>query len=252
MKIYSLPKRAEILADGPDKTSFLQGLVTNNLDRLDNNNLVYACLLTPQGKFLYDFFMRLKGDAIILDCENGQMAEGLLKKLSMYKLHSDVNLTLNQDIDVFTSFDNGEGAYKDPRHEDIGYRYYQKPENADEGNFDEWDKKRIELCVPDGSRDLLLEKSTLLESRIDKLNGIDFKKGCYMGQELTARMHYRGLAKKHLYTIDFNGPTPAFGEDIKVNDKIIGDMRSSQGNLGIALLKDAALEEDLPFTVLNP
>lgn len=251
MEFSTVKNRAEIIVSGPDAAPFLQGLVTNNLDRLKHNNLLYACLLTPQGKFLYDFFLRASGDDIILDCEGSERAETLYKKLSMYKLHSDVFLTLHKNAHIYVSFEAGEKAYKDPRHEKMGYRIYNQIEGT-EIPIDQWEENRIHLCVPDGSCDMLVEKSTLLESRIDKLNGIDFKKGCYMGQELTARMHYRGLAKKHLYAIEFEGPAPDFGENITLDDKVIGDMRSSRGNIGIALLKDEAIESPaLPFMILS-
>ena len=124
----------------------------------------------------------------------------------------------------------------------MGYRSSTKPTQIPEQPFEYWDKHRIALTIPDGSRDMIPQKSTLLECNIDKLNGLSYEKGCYIGQELTARMHYRGLAKKHLQTItaeDIELDTlPNCGGPIKIDNKIIGEMRSSCKNTGIALLKD--------------
>jgi folate-binding protein YgfZ len=155
-------------------------------------------------------------------------------------------------------------GYPDPRHAMMGYRTFTKP-MLPEKPFAAWDSLRISLTIPDGSRDMIPEKSTLLESGIDKLNGISFEKGCYTGQELTARMHYRGLAKKHLRTISLSSLSESsfrrkpesmehsttmdpgirrddniikWGEDIHMNGQLIGEMRSSCGNSGLALIKN--------------
>src|SRR5262249_1470075 len=118
------------------------------------------------------------------------------------------------------------------------WRSFEKPQNLEEKPFEVWDAHRIRLCIPDGSRDMIPGVSTLLECNIDRLNGVSWDKGCYMGQELTARMHYRGLAKKHLYAIQSDHPLPAFGEEIRIDGQLIGEMRSSCGDVGLALLKD--------------
>lgn len=244
-----LDNRAAITVSGPDRYAFLQGLITNDIQKIESG-LVYACLLTPQGKFLFDFFIRQDGENLILECEGGERAETLIKKLKLYKLHSDVTLELNEQ-DVWVLWGDMDLDHpRDPRHLDLGFRSYAKPEQGKEAPFEEWDKHRISLCVPDGSRDLIPEKSTLSEGNMDALNAIDYKKGCYVGQELTARMHYRGLAKKRLYTISFEGDVPAPLSDLKDNDgKSIGEMRSFSGNIGLALLKIEAAEKPLPFNI---
>lgn len=245
----NLPNRSAIIISGSDRFSFLQGLVTNNVEMVKDGRLVYSCLLSPQGKFLFDFFIREENDAVILDCEGGERAEALLKKLRLYKLHAEVMLTLEPE-NVYAAWDGVCDGYKDPRHPDLGYRLYKAPQEGQEAPFEEWDLQRIKLCIPDGSRDMVVERSTMLESRIDKLGGIDFKKGCYIGQELTARMHYRGLAKKHLYAVEFKDTPPAPFTEIEADGKGIGEMRSSQDHWGIALLKDEILsQEQLPFKI---
>ena len=126
----------------------------------------------------------------------------------------------------------------------MGRRSFEKPENMDAEPFEEWDMQRIILGVPDGARDMKVARSTLLECNIDKVNGVDFDKGCYIGQELTARMHHRNLGKKHLRSLKFeeSAPPPPFS-DIEVNGKVIGNIRSSCRNIGLAVINDSAIEE---------
>lgn len=238
-----LPNRTLIRLKGPDRLTFLQGLITNDLHKTQSQRMIYACLLTPQGKFLHDFFITAYDDHIVLDTEGGNRAQDLYNRLTMYCLRSDVEISLENDTPVFAILDTQLSDamwFKDPRHPDMGYRTYKAPDGTPQ-DFDIWDRNRIGLCIPDGSRDMIPEKSTLLESGIDRLNGVDFEKGCYIGQELTARMHYRGLAKKHLYVIKTqnNHLLPKPGERIETPDgHLIGEMRSSCGDIGLALLKD--------------
>lgn len=243
----SLPNRGEVRISGPDRTSFLQGLITNDVEKLEPGALLYACFLTPQGKFLHDFFIREEEDTLILDCEGGARAQDLGTRLSRYKLRADVEIDVNEDVEVYSllpsprkrgphSHTSGSDQiparggddvlfYKDPRHADLGSRTYKKPENLTEKPFEEWDRLRISLCFPDGSRDLIPEKSTLAEANMDGLNAIDYDKGCYVGQELTARMHYRSLGKKHLAVVDPNAlPEGA-------------ELRSSCGDIALALIR---------------
>ena len=245
----TLKKRGQLKVSGDDRKSFLQGLISNDITLLEQQDCIYTCLLTPQGKFLYDFFITESGNALYLDCEGSERAQNLAKLLMMYKLRADIDIEIIERIPVYAVFYNTEYGHKDPRHEEIGYRSFEKP-NLPEKNFDHWDKHRISLTIPDGSRDMILQKSTLLECHIDKLNGLSWDKGCYVGQELTARMHYRGLAKKHLYTVTAKDleldELPSPGTTIEKGGITIGDMRSSCKNIGLALLKD---EHKDKFTV---
>jgi folate-binding protein YgfZ len=147
------------------------------------------------------------------------------------------------------------GWFVDPRLATLGARAILKkgtrPENIRATSFDDYDRHRIARNIPDGSRDMIVGQSTLLECNIDKLNGISWTKGCYMGQELTARMHHRGLAKKRLFPVKISGATPKFGAIVRDGETDIGDMRSSCGNIGLALLDvgkaEAALKSGGPF-----
>jgi len=219
-----LPDRALIRVSGTDRFDFLQGLITQDITLLKSQNLIYSCLLTPNGKFLFDFFAFEDGDDLVIDCEGGDRATALLKRLSMFKLRLDVALKLVDDGGVFQIFNGDyEGGFKDPRFD--GYRTYSKPENIDEVTFEIWDEYRIKHEIPDGSRDMIPEKSFLHESEIARECGVSYTKGCYMGQELVSRMHHRGLIKKQLKCIKINSIPDG------------GELRSQCRDVGLALLK---------------
>lgn len=253
-----LKNRGLIHIEGEDRVEFLQGLVTNDVTKLQEQRIQYACLLTPQGKFLHDFFVHWGDDFILLDCEGGFRAEDLFERLNKYRLRSKVTLSLEKENPVYAIMGcELENALPDPRHFALGARRFEKPDTLTREDFDEWDKQRIILGIPDGSRDLEVERSTLLECNLDRFNAIDWDKGCYMGQELTARMKYRNLGKKHLQVIKFTGmAVPAPFQDIDIDGKTIGTMRSSSGDIGLALIKDEALEilknkAPAPFHILG-
>lgn len=218
-----LKDRALITIEGADRKEFLQGLITNDINNTSTDTLLYACLLNAQGKFLHDFFIHNIGDAFLLDCEGGERAQDLNRRFNMYRLRSDVQISIEQHIDVYAAFNDTIGA-PDPRHKNMGNRSFKKP-NSPEKTFNTWDHKRISLTIPDGSRDLIVEKSTMDEASMDSINAIDYAKGCYIGQELTARMHYRGLGKRKLQTVPLdNIPNDA-------------QLRSSCDDIGLALVR---------------
>ena len=218
-----LKDRGLIHIKGEDRKSFLQGIITNDINKLTSNTPLYACLLNAQGKFLHDFFVIEGDDFILLDCEGEERTADLFRRLNMYRLRADVQISLEEHNDVYAIFGSNEGL-PDPRHTDMGNRSFEKPD-LEEKPFEEWDKRRIELTIPDGSRDLIVEKSTMDEGSMDQLNAVDYDKGCYVGQELTARMHYRGLGKRKLQTVSLD----ALPEN--------AELRSSCNAIGIALLK---------------
>ncbi len=251
----SIPNRSLIHIEGEDRIEFLQGLVSNDVRKLKENHILYACILTPQGKFLYDFFIHHGDGFILLDCEGNDRAQDLYDHLNKYRLRTDVKISLEKNNAVYGLF-NTQIGLPDPRHFKMGTRSFEKPDDILEEGFVEWDKERITLGIPDGSRDMAVERSTLLECNIDKFNGVDWDKGCYIGQELTARMHYRNLGKKHIQTVKFNGVPLAPFSDIEINGKIIGNMRSSCGDIGLAIIKDEAIKElkngnDHPLRILG-
>lgn len=243
-----LPRRGIVCVQGPQRRDFLQRLVSNDTGLLDTQKSAYACLLTPQGKFLHDFFMTERGDEIRLDCEGAERAQDLARRLESYRLRAEVTISCVPDAPLYavfpsdTSADLPPDAFPDPRRADMGWRTWTPPDapGMEEKPFAEWDGLRLSLGIPDGSRDLVPGVSTLSEGRIDRFNGVSYAKGCYVGQELTARMHHRGVGKKHLYPVRFAEGPPAPGTEIHLNGESIGEMRSSCGDIGLARIRDEA------------
>lgn len=221
-----------IQLEGSDRHDFLQSLITNDIRKLETGKAVYACLLNPQGKFLHDFIIIEGCGFTMLDCEGGERALDLYKRLNMYRLRKDVQISVEEENIVYAVFGKSVGM-ADPRHHDMGFRTFEKPD-LEEKPFTSWDERRIHLTIPDGSRDIAIERDNLLECRIDMFEGVSFDKGCYVGQEVTARIHHRGLVKKHLYTVTFEGKARSPFTDLENG----GQMRSSSGQIGLALLKD--------------
>jgi len=262
--LVHLPDRGVLRLSGPDRVAFLQGLVSNDVTRLAPDRAVYACLLTPQGKFLHDFFLIADDESLLIDCE-ADRREDLLRRLKMYRLRSKI-----ETADVTNTYAvmarAGEGddtpgaiAFADPRNPALGRRLLVPRDAVIVDSPDGWtlyDRLRIALGVPDGSRDMEVGKAILLENNIDLLNGIAWDKGCYMGQELTARTHYRGLVKKRLTPVRIAGATPPVGTPLMENGVEVGEMRSSAGDVGLALLRLEVLRRKQPIaidgTILTP
>jgi folate-binding protein YgfZ len=265
-----LEDRGILALSGPDRRPFLQGLVSNDVDKVSPTAARYAAFLTAQGKYLHDFMMVEAGESIWLDAEAARLGD-LKRRLSMYRLRARVSLDERSDLAVAAIFGAGEAAilglpsepgaarplgsgvaFVDPRLASLGARAILPRENARavladagiaETGFDIYDRLRLSLGIPDGSRDLVLEKSILLESGFDELNGVDWQKGCYIGQELTARTRYRGLVKKRLTPVRIEGPAPPPGAAVTADGREIGEMRSSRGGLGLALLRIEPVRE---------
>ncbi len=233
-----IPNRAAIYVIGVDRFDFLQGLITQDIFLLKSQPLIYSCLLTSNGKFLFDFFIFEDGDRLLIDCEGEARAEALLKSLKKFTLRSKVSLELQDDLEVYQIFNaDSDNGFKDPRHDNAGYRKYillpsLRKQGSDKildqvqkSNMEAWDTHRIRLCIPDGSRDMIPEKSFLHESDIIAKTAVSYTKGCYMGQELVSRMHHRGLIKKQLRCVELD-KTPEGSE-----------LRSSCVDIGLALVK---------------
>ena len=215
---------------GADTTEFLQGLVTNDVRKLDDG-LVYAAILTPQGKYLADFFLLRDGDGVLLDVAEN-LAAGLAKRLTMYRLRADVQIA-ETDIVVSRGTDAApEGALADPRHPDLGWRSYGDEALAD---ATDWDAIRVAHCIPETGIELTPD-SYILESGFERLNGVDFRKGCYVGQEVTARMKHKTELRKGLRRVKIAGSAPA-GSAILADGKAVGTLYSQSGGEGIAHLR---------------
>ena len=209
--------RGHISINGAESTHFLQNLITNDIDLLNQAPYLHACLLTPQGKFLHDFFITHQNGTYHLKTESGARAKDLFQKLNLYKLRSKVEITLHDD----------QPSYRTP----YGFSFDDKTNAQSEHD---WELHRLKFARADGSRDAELGVSTLSELNLEP-STVSFDKGCYIGQELTARIHHRGLTKKRLYAVEFTHDAPAF--DTELPNKI-GIMRSSYQNYGLAVIKD--------------
>lgn len=232
-----LSDRATIKLSGPDWRSMLQGLITNDVEKIEADKWVYAALLTPQGKYLYDFFITLEGDDAVLDVFADDRGT-LVRKLMMYRLRSNVEITPT-DSAIFAHWGGTYTAFLDPRLEAMGARTFSGEESASE---DDYKAHRLSLGIPGGPYDILQDKTLWLESNADCLNGVDFQKGCYVGQELTARMRYRGKVRRRLIPIEAQSDIPA-NTPIMLGEREIGATRSTLGKKGIANLKVEDLEK---------
>jgi tRNA-modifying protein YgfZ len=240
----ALTRRGVIEVAGEDRIAFLQGLVSNDVASVTDGRAVWAALLTPQGKWLADFFILSLGDLLILDCECAQVAM-LLRRLMRFRLRSKVTAAQREDLAVYVAW-NGPPppvmlAAPDPRLPSAGWRLVTTSPIGTNATDTDWDCHRLALGLPDGSADLETEKTVLLEAGFDELSGVSWSKGCYMGQELTARTKYRGLIKRRLVPVTIDGPTPAAGTPVLREGIAVGTMRSGQPGLGLALLRLEAL-----------
>jgi folate-binding protein YgfZ len=270
-----LDDRAVLAVSGPDRRSFLQGLVSNDLEKVGPARARYAALLTAQGKYLHDFPMVEADEAILLDAEAGRVAD-LRRRLAIYRLRAKAILAERADLEVAAIFGDdalaavdllatpglarpfaGGVLFVDPRLATLGARCIMPRSTTrkallaaglGEAEFAEYDRLRLQRGVPDGSRDMVPEKSILLEAGFDELNGIDWDKGCYIGQELTARTKYRGLVRRRLMPVAIDGPTPTPGTIVTADGREVGEMRSGGGGLGLALLRTEAVHPGARFS----
>ena len=251
-----LPHRSVIAVAGADRVEFLQGLISNDTTKVAPGRAIWAALLTPQGRFLNDMFVAdAGGETLLLETER-ERAPALARKLKMYTLRSKATVEdRSAAMEVAVVFGDGapkaldlDGAvsFIDPRLEALGVRVMAPAGQAAtllagrgfaEAPLATYDALRLALGVPDGSRDLTVEKALLLENGFDELNGVDWKKGCYMGQELTARTKYRALIRKRLFPVKVEGALPEPGAPVLLDGEEVGELRSGSGDRALALLK---------------
>ncbi len=270
-----LEDRGVLRLAGPDRVAFLQGLVSNDVAQATPERALWAAFLTPQGKYLHDFFIVTAGETLLLEGEAARL-DDLLRRLKMYRLRSKVELadaTADYAVAVLWGPDAlsrlglpavagalapfaGGLAFVDPRRIALGARALlprsAAPALLAEAGFTAasragWDSLRLAEGVPDGSRDLLVDKSILLENGFDELAGIAWDKGCWMGQELTARTKYRALIKRRLLPVTVEGTTPPSGTPVLQGGREVGELRSGGEGLALALLRLDVLDNDLPL-----
>ena len=219
--------RQVIAVGGEDRVGFLQGLVTNDVRR---EGLGYAALLTPQGKYLADFFLLAEPGRILIDVAASH-GPGLLQRLSMYRLRAKVTL---ETAEMAVSRGTGEpppGALPDPRHAALGWRLY----GAGGGDGTDWDALRVAHAVPETGIELTPE-TYILEAGFERLHGVDFRKGCYVGQEVTARMKHKTELRKGLVRVRVEGEAPP-GTPIEAGGRPVGTLYTRAGGRALAHLR---------------
>lgn len=251
LKLAHLPARAVLSVSGEDRVPFLQGLVSNDVALAAPGRAVWAALLTPQGKYLADFFIFADTDRLLLDCERDQ-APMLATKLSRFRLRSKVvvaetGLTVSVAWDGIPELPADAIGAPDPRLAAAGFRILSEMPLQSEANQADYNRHRLLLGLPDGTRDCEPEKTVLLEAGFDELDGISWTKGCYMGQELTARTRYRGLLKRRLVPVTSDAALPPPGTPLLHEGRDIGTMRSSSEGLGLAVLRLEHLHGTVEF-----
>lgn len=261
-----LPKRAVISLSGEDSIEFLQGLISNDARLLADGNSIYAALLSPQGKFLHDFFLIPWQGKIFIDVQ-ADRAGDLLARLKMYRLRSKVEIALGESLcvvavwggDLQITENENHKIYADPRCQQLGFRAvgaknsisdFCKQHGCEEKDEGAYEYFRLSLGVPD-TGDMIIDRSLLLECGFEQLHGVDFSKGCYVGQEVTARSKFRGQVRKAFYRVSSADALTESGTKIMLGEKIAGEMRSSFGNIGMAMIYNDIYEEaqtsNMPF-----
>lgn len=229
-----LPHRHVLRITGTDRVKFLQGLTTSDVDRTADG-AVWTAMLTPQGKYLADFFLVDAGEAILLDVAE-PLAAGLAKRLTMYKLRADVKIADAGFAVTQGLGDAPEGAVADPRHPALGWRAYGAGP-AGGIDPDAWAALRVAHVVPETGVELVPDQSFILEYGFDRLNGVDFRKGCYVGQEVTARMRHKTELRKGLVRVAVTGAAPVGTPVTDGADRAIGTLYTQADGFGLAHLR---------------
>jgi tRNA-modifying protein YgfZ len=267
-----LEDRGVIAIGGGECRDFLQNLITNDVDLLSETQAIYAALLTPQGKYLYDFLLAEHENTVLVDVNSSQLPD-FLRKLMMYRLRAAVTLEdASDDWEIYALLGDIPGLgteggqcmtvdggiiLRDPRAAKIGARALLVKDTATQtlaalgftmANRADYEERRISLGVVDGVADMEQEKTLLLEANFEDLHGVAFNKGCYVGQEQTARTKHRATIRNRIYPVAFDGDAPVSGTPITVDGKEIGTMRSTAGNRGLARLRVESVDSGAALT----
>jgi folate-binding protein YgfZ len=251
-----LAARGVLRVRGGDARKYLQGLITNDIGKAQGAAAIHAGLLSPQGKILFDFFIVPEGDGFLIDVAQ-EKADELQKRLVFYRLRAQVEIAAEPSLVVAAAWGGTprlpEGAtlYADPRLPELGFRMMipkgtAAPDLAcEDATEEDYTAFRIGLGVPEGGRDYAFGDAFPHEALFDQLNGVDFKKGCYVGQEVVSRMEHRGTARKRIVPVEGNAPLPASGTSVEADGVPIGTLGSVSGASGLALIRLDRAEEAL-------
>ena len=251
-KFAALPDRALLRVDGEDWRSFLQGLITQDVDTLQPGEIRFGALLTPQGRLMFDLFLIGEADGVLLDVDAASR-DALKLRLSIYRLRAKVQIAAVEGgvFALWGGADPGEPWRRDPRLPALGWRAageVSPPPGAETADAEVYQSHRLALGVPDPVRDCPADKTYPIEADFDLLGGIDFKKGCFVGQETTSRMKRRGAIRSPKAPIPFDGPAPAFGAEVLAGTLRAGEVLSGADGRAMALLRLDRLDSG-PLTV---
>jgi folate-binding protein YgfZ len=242
MPIALLPDRALVTVTGPDASSLLQGVLTCNVETLGEGEARLGALLTPQGKILFDFLVSRIPDGFRLDVALDKAAD-LAKRLSLYKLRASVEIAADPTIAVAVAWGGATttaetGHAIDTRHPELGQRLYAAAGafSAD-ASEDDYHAHRLALAVPEGGRDYAYGDAFPHEALMDQLGGVDFRKGCYVGQEVVSRMQHRGTARTRLLVAEYPEGAPDQGSEVRAGQKVLGTTAGSAKGRGLAMLR---------------
>lgn len=242
-----LTDRSVLRVSGADAKTFLQGLLTNSLDKTTEGRAIFAGLLSPQGKILFDFFVVADGEDFLIEAP-AESAEALAKRLSFYKLRSNVTVEAEPAFAVAAAWGgvptvpDGAVTYADPRLPDLGLRILLPDASSlddaacSPASEADYHAHRIALGAPQGGRDYAYGDTFPHEALYDQLEGVDFKKGCYVGQEVVSRMQHRSSARKRVVPVEGDGPLEP-GAEVVAGTMPLGTIGSVDGTHGLALLR---------------
>jgi tRNA-modifying protein YgfZ len=244
-----LPHRGVISVAGADRVAFLNGLVSNDVGRAAPGHAVWAALLTAQGKYVSDFFILTEDDRLLLDAPREAVPD-LLARLRRFRLRSAVELAdVSEQFQVYAAWGGmpppGPVTAPDPRLPEAGFRCLSQQVLETNASPENYAAHRLGLGLPDGPPDMEPDRTLLLEAGFDELGGIDWDKGCYMGQELTARTKYRGLVKRRLIPVVLSEAAPPPGTPVLAEGAEVGTLRSSAGLLALASLRLDVLQKPM-------
>ncbi|RFB80106.1 CAF17-like 4Fe-4S cluster assembly/insertion protein YgfZ [Methylovirgula sp. 4M-Z18] len=237
-----LSDRGVVRVSGADARGFLQGLLTCDMDKISKDSMSYGALLTPQGKILFDFLVAEREGGFWLDCPR-ELAADLTRRLTFYKLRAKVVIEdMSASHAVLAHWGEAAGGLVDGRHLDLGTREIVAAGTAG-GDALAYEAHRIALGIPKGGVDFAYGETFPHDADLDLLHGVDFKKGCYVGQEVVSRVEHRGTARKRILPVRFEGGAPAVGTEIRAGEQAIGTMGSSADGHGLASFRVDRLQE---------
>jgi hypothetical protein len=262
----SLGDRGIIAVSGAEAKNFLQGLVTSDVLGLVPGIGAYAALLTPQGKIIVDFLMTEagadKGGGLYLDCPSA-LAADLAKRLTIYRLRARICIeNASERLGAAAAWGAGVEAWRpddavadfgDPRDENLGRRFIlplsSQPAESESGGAALYEAHRIALGIPKGGEDFAYGETFPHDANLDLIHGVDFKKGCFVGQEVVSRVEHRGTARKRILRVHFAGAPPAQGSEILAAGIAIGTFGSAADGTGLAMIRTDRAEEAISAQV---